>query len=125
MNDQLQAQVTTILKQFSDGLSTVGDVAIKELPEIAQQYIAYGFWKGILGISISGSFLIASIVAFFMILRWGKKCHGDGSVFLVLVFPITGIIFSLGVLYSNLENLILNLNAPKLWLLLEIKNMIS
>lgn len=55
------AQAATILKQFSDGISTVGDVAMKELPVIAQQYVTYGFVKGIFGVTISGAFLIAMI----------------------------------------------------------------
>jgi len=124
MNDQLQAQVTTILKQFSDGISTVGDVAMKELPDIAQQYVTYGFVKGIIGVTVSGAFLIAMIYTVIWGLKELRKTGNDGYLALI-IFP-TMIAFFTAILMSlSVENLILNITAPKLWLLLEIKNLIS
>lgn len=129
MNDELQAQVATILKQFSDGISTVGDVAMKELPDIAQQYVTYGFIKGILGVTISGAFLIAMICttiwAVKRILNTIDDYDGGARYIPFIVVPLPLALFSSFEFYSNVENLILNITAPKLWLLLEIKNLVS
>ena len=124
MNDELKAQVTTILKQFSDSISTVGDVAMKELPDIAQQYITYGFVKGILGVTVSGAFLIAMICTAIWGLKELKKTGNDGYIPLI-IFPSMIAFFTAIQLSLNVENLILNITAPKLWLLLEIKKLIS
>ena len=124
MNDELQSQVTTILKQFSDGISTVGDVAMKELPDIAQQYVTYGFVKGILGVTVSGAFLIAMICTAIWGLKELRKTDNDGYLALI-IFPSMIALFAIIPLSLNVENLILNITAPKLWLLLEIKNIIS
>lgn len=124
MNDQLQTQVTTILKQFSDGISTVGDVAIKELPDIAQQYVTYGFVKGILGVTVSGAFLIAMICTAIWGIKELRKTGNDGYL-APIIFSSIFAFFTFINLSLNVENLILNITAPKLWLLLEIKNLIS
>lgn len=124
MNDQLKAQVTTILKQFSDGISTVGDVAIKELPDIAQQYVTYGFVKGILGVAVSGAFFIAMIWTVIWAVKEITKTDNGGYVPIIMISGVLSVLSAL-LLYDNIENLILNITAPKLWLLLEIKNLIS
>lgn len=124
MNDQLQAQVTTILKQFSDGISTVGDVAMKELPDIAQQYIVYGFWKGLMGSIISVAFVIVCIIAIIEAIKLIRRTGNDEYGF-IFVGAAPGLIFGSLVAYFTIQNLLLNIFAPKLWLLLEIKNLIS
>ena len=124
MNDQLQAQITTILKQFSDGISTVGDVAMEELPDIAQQYVVYGFWKGLLNSIISVAFVIACIVAIIEGIKLIRRTGNDEYGF-IFVGATPGIIFGSIVAYFTIQNLLLNVFAPKLWLLLEIKNLIS
>ena len=129
MNEQLQAQVTVILKQFSDGISTAGDVAMRELPDIARQYVTYGFVKGILGVTISGAFLIALVG----IMCWGIKSafnnannDKDVEVFIPFILvPFLMLLPTCVALYTNTESLILNITAPKIWLLLEIKNLLS
>ena len=124
MNDQLQAQVTTILKQFSDGISTVGDVVIKELPDIAQQYIVYGYYRGIFDIFTSLICLVALIIAAFLIIRWAIRTDNVEASFFAFL-PIFMMVPFLGGFTESTKNLILNITAPKLWLLLEIKNLIS
>ena len=124
MNDQLQAQVTTILKQFSDGISTVGDVAMKELPDIAQQYITYGFFKGILASIIATSCMIACIYSMFLVPKVVERTGNDEAYMLFLPAGMLTVL-SATLAYTNVQNLLLNVFAPKLWLLLEIKNLIS
>ena len=82
MNKELQSQVAVILQQFSDGLSTVGDVAMKQLPDIAQQYIVYGFWKGLMGSIIGVAFVIACIVAIVEGIKLVNRSGNDEYFFL-------------------------------------------
>lgn len=129
MNEQLQAQVTVILKQFSDGISTAGDVAMRELPDIAQQYVAYGFVKGILGVTICGAFtiLLLGIMCWAIKSVWSNanKNINECDYYPFIFIPIPFLLLSFVALYANAESLILNITAPKIWLLLEIKNILS
>lgn len=124
MNDELQSQITTILKQFSDGISTVGDVAMSELPDIAQQYVTYGFVKGILGVTVSGAFLIAMICTVIWAIKQLNKTGNEYYWFFIGI-PSFLTFFTFFPLSFNVKNLILNITAPKLWLLLEIKNLLA
>ena len=125
MNDQLQAQVTVILKQFSDGISTAGDVAMKELPDIAQQYVSYGFVKGILGVTICGAFTILLLGIMCWAIKSTRSNANEYEYYPFIFIPIPCLLVSFTTLYANTESLILNITAPKIWLLLEIKNILS
>ena len=59
MNDQLQDQLANILQQLSDGITTAGDIAKEELPDIAQQYIMYGLYKNLFQTVLFGILLLA------------------------------------------------------------------
>jgi hypothetical protein len=120
MNEQLQAQITTILQQ----MSAAGDVAIRQLPDIARQYIVYGFWRGLLGTVISVSFTIACIVFLVMIPGIVKK-YEDDELYTLFIPGGCVTVLSFIIAYHQIENLILNVFAPKVWLLLEIKSLLD
>lgn len=124
MNDQLQSQLATILQQFSATMASAGDIAVKELPEIAQQYIVYGYWKSLLSCIVCVAFIIALIVAILKIVRWANNSYDDG-VMVVATVPAFLLIFPISSFFDNAQSLILNVTAPKVWLLLEIKSLIS
>lgn len=124
MDKELQSQVTTILQQFSEGLSTVGDVAMKQLPDIAQQYVVYGFWKGLLGSVTLIAFTIACGFAIKEAIKLVRR-SGNEDYFSILVFAAPCLLFGSIGAYSTVQNLLLNIFAPKLWLLLEIKSLVS
>lgn len=124
MDKELQTQVATILQQFSEGLSTVGDVAMKQLPDIAQQYILYGFWKGLLSSGILIACSIASVVAITEAIKLMNRTHIDEYGFIIVFSGPLAIFSSVGA-YFTVQNLLLNIFAPKLWLLLEIKSLVS
>ena len=124
MNKELQAQVAIILQQFSDGMSTVGDVAMKQLPDIAQQYIVYGFWKGLLASIILIACVIASIVAIKESFKAYNRTQNDEYFFILIPTAPIVIFGSIGA-YLTIQNLLLNIFAPKVWLLLEIKSLVS
>jgi hypothetical protein len=129
MNQQLQAQLAEILKQMLVAVNATKDFSMKELPDIALQYVWYGFWSNLLGMVISGAFIIALIFCFKRLLRWSVNNPNhdlSGSEIPGLMFMAMGIIFTFcDKFYPSAESLILNITAPKVWLILEIKNLLS
>jgi hypothetical protein len=124
MNDLVQAQAGEILKQISTAIQTTGDFAQKELPDIAQQYIVYGRFSGIMAVTIGAAFMIACIVVAIGIWRHSVEIE-DSEFNACLIAP--GLLFSFAgvVTVINAQNLLLNIFAPKVWLILEIKNLFS
>ena len=124
MNDQLQAQITTILAQIATSIGELKDYSVEQLPDIAQQYITYGIWINSIYVGISFVFwIISSIVAYKAFRNLGK--WGDEFVVLYAVFGCAVGIISMVAFFGNLHNLILVTTAPKVWFILELKNLIS
>jgi len=124
MNDQLQAQITTILAQIATSIGELKDYSVEQLPDIAQQYITYGIWINSIYVGVSLVFLIiCSIVAYKAFRNLGKW----GDEYVVLCFgPSIGIgIISMFTFFDKLHDLILVTTAPKVWFILELKNLIS
>jgi hypothetical protein len=131
MNQQLQSQLAEILKQMLVAVNATKDFSMKELPDIALQYVRYGFWSNILGAVISGAFIIALIFCFKRLLRWTMEemdnNNEDAAAGIVGLFFTAILIFLAFTIkfYPSVESLILNITAPKVWLILEIKNLLS
>ena len=123
MNDQLQAQVTQILAAIMTSVGEVKDFSLTELPDIAQQYINYGIWKT--GITSVVLFILVIISAF--VIRFGiKLCMDDEEAGIpTTMISFTVGLFSLMGLFDNLHSFILAMTAPKVWFILEIKNLLS
>ena len=123
MNDQLQAQISQIIAQIMVSVGEVKDFSMSQLPDIAQQYITYGVWKtGIISV-----ILFIVIIAMFFVAKSGIEDlnRGDDIGMLKTIFPIpVGAISVIG-LIENIHSFILVMTAPKVWFLLEIKNIIN
>jgi hypothetical protein len=129
MNEQLQAQLAEILKQMLVAVNATKDFSMKELPDIAVQYVRYGFWSNLLGAVISGAFIIALIFYIKRLVGWtienfDKEDGAAGAAGTMILAAITVFTFC-GKFYPSVESLILNIAAPKVWLILEIKNLLS
>jgi hypothetical protein len=134
MNDQLQAQLSDILAQITTSVSQVADFSVAQLPEIAQQYITYGVWSNIFTVVIQIVILIGLGILITKCIKKGQQVNkesrsyyntgGDGyfigAVFLG-IFAFGDIMFFI----DTARNLILALTAPKVWFILEIKDLIS
>lgn len=123
MNDQLQAQLAQILAQIMVSVGEVKDYSLTQLPDIAQQYINYGIWKN--GITSALLFILVIVSAF--IIRFGiKLCRQEEEAGIPLVmFPsFLGLLCLMGFI-DNLHSFILVMTAPKVWFILEIKNLLS
>lgn len=131
MNDQLQKQLAEILNQMQTAVTNTADYSLKQLPDIASQYIYYGFWSNLLGLIISGAFIVACVFLCGKLLSLDSRKFPDSDAEgVVKFFGILGTIFLVVMtillkFYPSLESLILNLTAPKVWLILEIKNLLS
>ena len=124
MNEQLQAQITQILSQIMVSVGEVKDFSVAQLPDIAQQYITYGLWSNAFYAVFSALVVIVCIG-----LIWGivKYCINkeDGDAFPVIVLPVFIGILSFLTLLDKIHDLIMVLTAPKVWFLLELKNLLS
>lgn len=123
MNDQLQAQISQIIAQIMVSVGEVKDFSMSQLPDIAQQYITYGIWKT----GITSVILFIVIIAMFFVAKSGIEDlnRGDDIGMLKTIFPIpVGVISVIG-LIENIHSFILVMTAPKVWFLLEIKNIIN
>jgi hypothetical protein len=124
MNDQLQAQLVTILAKILVSVGELKDFSLEQLPDIVQQYIAYGYWKSVAYICLNVLVLIVCAIVSWFIVRKAKE-FGDDDVLMFLVFPVTGAIVLFMATIHNIHNLILIHNAPKIWFIMEVKNLIS
>jgi hypothetical protein len=123
MNDQLQAQVSQILAEIMTSVGEVKDFSFAQLPDIAQQYISYGLWVNTfyaIGLVV---FIIGLLVSIGFIVQLAKREH-NSEILIFITFPIIFLIFSVGGLGSKIHDLILIHNAPKVWFILEIKNLL-
>lgn len=126
MNQQLQAQLSQILAQIMVSVSDVKDFSVQQLPDIAQQYVTYGIWSNILYCVILATVIFLCLILGRGMLKWVAKnrtSYDDPSVILIIPFVI--LIISSLVFFVKLHELILVLTAPKVWFILEIKNLLS
>ena len=124
MDSQLQAQVTTILTQIATSVGELKDYSVEQLPDIAQQYITYGIWSSsiYLGTSIV-SLIICSILLNKAIRNFNKW---DAEVVGALLGSSLAIgVISICTFFDHLHKFILVTTAPKVWFILELKNLIS
>jgi hypothetical protein len=123
MNDQLQAQLAQILAQIMVSVGEVKDYSLTQLPDIAQQYITYGIWKT----GITSALLFILVIVSTFVIRFGIKLCRQGELAGVLATMIS---FTVGLssligFFHNLHSFILVMTAPKVWFIMEIKNLLS
>lgn len=122
MNEQLSKQASEILTQILSSVKDVSDFSMKQLPDIAQQYIFYGL--------ISNSLAVILLTTVLIINSWWIKKRipvtvWDSEFIPLIVVPIMLNILIGPLWWLRLQSLILNISAPKVWLILEIKNLLS
>jgi hypothetical protein len=124
MNEQLQAQITQILSQIMVSVGEVKDFSVAQLPDIAQQYITYGLWSNAFYAVFFGLVFIVCIGLGWSIVRYSVKTNDDE--FMLFIMPPIAIGFvSFFAILHKIHHLIMILTAPKVWFLLELKNLLS
>lgn len=127
MNNELQSQLASILASIQSAASASADFAMEQLPEIAQQYVAYARATS----TGLGLFLLALAIVVFIYARYAYKhpwntsvweqergrLRSDSNEFVTYVGPLIGVALVALALWS--------VNwmawfAPKAWLLKEL-----
>jgi hypothetical protein len=122
MNAELQAQITQILSAITTSVGEVKDFSVSQLPDIAQQYINYGIVRSSVWVALNIiGIIICSIISFKIYKGWNKE---DETI--VFIIPFVAIAVSSIIFFChNLHDLILVLTAPKVWFILQLKDLIS
>lgn len=124
MNDQLQAQLSQVLAQIMVSVGEVKDFSVAQLPDIVQQYIQYGIYSSIFYSAISFLVFIICVVVSYKIFKYSQKIEDDEILMFSIPFIAFGFI-TIVTFFHNIHSLILVLTAPKVWFILEIKNLLS
>lgn len=131
MNEELQSQLSQILNQITTSVGEVKDFSVAQLPDIAQQYITYGVRVHLFQAIISAVVFLLLLKFSLSLYKKSKETKNQGifsssgdyiiGSFFVGIFSI----LPFSNLMSNVHDLILITSAPKVWFILEIKNLIS
>lgn len=129
MNEQLQSKLVEILTSMQAAAKAAGDFALEQLPDIAQQYIAYGRVVGTLG--------AIACVAIFCLSVWVFIHHGlmsnkkdswglsAGSKDAAIAIGGACSVLSGMATAFTVGNAALVWFAPKVWLLKELAQMVK
>ena len=120
MKDELQTKLVEIITSIQIGIGKAGDFAVEQLPDIVQQYILFGIVS-----NVSSSLSLLAIAIFFGIAAYKAfKPNDTERQNLSMVFVICSLIATL-FFVAGLEETILVLFAPKVWLIMEMAQMIK
>jgi hypothetical protein len=119
MNEELQSRITDILTALQNATSKAADFAGEQLPDTAQSYIMYG--------RVSATVWLAlSIAALWVIWRRvAPKVEKDADAGAGLLIGCALSIAPSVVFIEGLQRAMMAWCAPKVWLLLQIKDMIK
>lgn len=125
MNEELQKQLSQILGAIVTSVGEVKDFSVSQLPDIAQQYINYGIVSSAVWVVLCAIIAVVSIkILIFSVKKMNESYDNEGYI-PVSVFSFFGSVLSINFFVINLHNLILILTAPKVWFILQIKDLIS
>jgi hypothetical protein len=130
MKEDLQDKLVEVLSAIQGGVAQGADFVIEQLPDIAQQYIAFG--RAWAFIDLASSLLLFGVGMLFFLkigLLDKKAVDSDGG------WEVTRIFSSIGGGFTSLvgfistvmsaKNVLLVWLAPKVWLLMEIAKLIN
>lgn len=129
MNDELQKQLATILGQIASGVKAAGDFTLTQLPDVAQQYVAYG--RAYTTISLVACAVIIALLLYLG--RWAYKNPWKGEfgeergISNVAVMCVSGLasFFMFCFFMKGLGIFIMVWFAPKVWLIREIAGLLK
>lgn len=129
MNEQLQGKLVEILAGIQAATKAAGDFALEQLPDIAQQYVAYGRVFGTLESLACLSLLILLAVVTCKFGYFSKAPDEYGfwpTPRMVAAFGGTlGLILSFILTMASFQGTLLVWIAPKVWLLKEIAGLLK
>jgi hypothetical protein len=121
MKEELQGKLVEILTSIQTAAGKASDFAMEQLPDIAQQYVAYGRAAHTMGAVLGVCMLAAAVLAFRRLSRPDFEGPAELFVFGGLLSGVSGLIVT-GI---NTTSALLVWLAPKVWLLKEIATLIK
>jgi len=128
MDTELKERLSKYLDGIESTVQNVGDVAMSQLPDIAQQYISWCFWSSIAFICIGLIVMIATNIIGYLLRKASYKLEyrepREVSYFFGWLFPIAGSAVGLVMIFTNMMLPIQCIVAPKLVLLEKLMTVI-
>ncbi len=137
MNEELQKQLAQVISSIVTSVGEVKDFSVAQLPDIAQQYINYGIVSSAAWVVLCTIITVISIKfltldgeltfrdALSSSFKKLNEPYDNDAYIPVAVFSFFGIILSTIFFFFNLHDLILVLTAPKVWFILQIKELLA
>ena len=125
MNEELQKQLAQVISSIVTSVGEVKDFSVAQLPDIAQQYINYGIVSSAVWVVLCAIIAVVSIKILIFSVKKINESYNNDAYIPVVVFSFFGSFFPTIFLFVNLHNLILVLTAPKVWFILQMKELLS
>lgn len=117
MKEELQGKLLEILTSIQTATGKAADFAMAELPDIAQQYIAYGrVFETVWTVFFFTAMCVFVALVIFLI----KKDEHEAAIIPGALFFVSAILF-----LGSLKDTVMVWFAPKVWLLKEIGNLLK
>ena len=126
-NSALDSKFVEILTQIQASVQATGDFTREQLPDVVNQYLTYGRISNVFGLIIPATYILLTILYVFWVIKYhGDKEDVDEGIIGIGVFTsVTSVVFALPVLVWNINQTILLWAAPKVWILFEIKALLT
>ena len=125
MNDELQKQLAQVIGSIVTSVGEVKDFSVAQLPDIAQQYINYGIVSSAVWVVLCTIIAAVSIKVLFFSFKKLNEHYDNDAYIPVAVFSFFGTVLFTIFFFVNLHDLILVLTAPKVWFILQIKELLA
>lgn len=125
MNEELQKQLAQVISSIVTSVGEVKDFSVAQLPDIAQQYINYGIVNSAFWVVLCAIIAVVSIKILIFSVKKINESYKNDAYIPVTFFSFIGTAFSTMIFFVNLHNLILVLTAPKVWFILQIKELLA
>lgn len=129
MNEELQKQLAQVISSIVTSVEEVKDFSVAQLPDIAQQYINYGIVSSVVWVVLCVIIAAVSIKILFSSVKKTNESYDfddfDDYNFILLTSASIGGVLSATFFFFDLHNLILVLTAPKVWFILQIKELLA
>ena len=126
MDEQLQTKLIEIISEIQSGVKAAGNFALEQLPDIAQQYVAYGRFSLTLYVVLAIVLILSALFGAIKACKWSTDKEPEDAVYAITIVG-SGLAGILGVVVFlvNISEFILVWAVPKVWLIKELAHLIK
>jgi hypothetical protein len=125
MNEELQKQLAQVISSIATSVGEVKDFSVSQLPDIAQQYINYGIVSSATWVVLCVIIAAVSIKVLIFSFKKLNEPYVNEAYIPVSFFSFIGTALSTFFFFVNVHDLIMVLTAPKVWFILQIKELFA